>query len=306
MTSPEDFDKPWKIALENFFPEFMEFYFPDAAAQIDWGQGHHFLDKELQKVVPEAESAGAHVDKLVKVVLDSGQEKWVCVHVEVQAQPEHGFPARMFRYNYRIYDRYERMVASLAILADEDPDWRPDSFGYELFHCHVGIDFPTVKLLGYNEQIEDLLESDNPFALVTAAHLQTQQTRDDATSRYDAKWRLMRLLCERGWSRENIQGLFHVINWLMQLPESMEERLMTEYIALEEGLTVEEMCSHDRVVYKQAAAESEAKLIRRLLKKRFGDLPEWVDERLDSADTDTLEEWGENLLDAESLEEVFE
>lgn len=31
----------------------------------------------------------------------------------------------MFVYNYRIFDRYDRPVASLAVLADDDPGWRP-------------------------------------------------------------------------------------------------------------------------------------------------------------------------------------
>ena len=314
MTPPEDFDKPWKIALENFFPEFMHFFFPDAARQIDWDRGHEFLDKELQKVVREAESGGAHVDKLVKVVLNSGEEEWVCIHVEVQAQPEESFPGRMFRYNYRIYDRYQRSVASLAILADEDPEWRPGSFGYGLFGCQVEMSFPTVKLLEYNDWIEGLLESDNPFALVTAAHLLTQQTRGDSSSRFDAKWELTKMLYRRGWTQERIVQLFRVIDWLLYLPKPLEDKLMTNRIEHEEEIGTDEMCPYEQLLYEkaynqaaqEAELEAEAKLIRRQLQKRFGDLPKWVDERLESAEIDELEQWAENFVDADTLEDVFE
>jgi hypothetical protein len=52
-------------------------------------------------------------------------------------------------YNYRIFDRYNRAVASLAVLADDDPDWRPTEFRSRLFGCDTGIGFPSVKLLDF-------------------------------------------------------------------------------------------------------------------------------------------------------------
>ena len=50
----DDYDSPWKEAVEHAFPEFIDFYFPDAGRQIDWARGHRFLDKELQQIVRDA------------------------------------------------------------------------------------------------------------------------------------------------------------------------------------------------------------------------------------------------------------
>ena len=51
----------------------------------------------------------------------------------------------------------------------------------------------------------------------------------------------------------------------------------------------------------------QSRLLRRQLQRRFGaDLPKWVDERLERADTDQLERWGEELLDAPTLDAVFD
>ena len=80
----------------------------------------------------------------------------------------------------------------------------------------------------------------------------------------------------------------------------------------EEGTV--EMCPMEQLAYErgynqaaqEAELEAEAKLLRRLFKKRFGELPEWVDERLESAETDELEQWAENFVDADTLEDVFE
>ncbi len=50
----------------------------------------------------------------------------------------------------------------------------------------------------------------------------------------------------------------------------------------------------------------EQSLLARQLAKRFGVLPEWAQQRLDAADTTQLGSWGEKLLDAKSLQDVFE
>ena len=44
---PDDYDSPWKEAVVHAFPEFLTFYFPSAAAEIDWSRGYDFLDQEL-------------------------------------------------------------------------------------------------------------------------------------------------------------------------------------------------------------------------------------------------------------------
>jgi hypothetical protein len=73
--------------------------------------------------------------------LRNGTETWILVHIEIQSQAESLFPQRMFVYNYRSFDRYKRVVVSLAILGDERSTWRPDQFGYQLWGCQVGFQF---------------------------------------------------------------------------------------------------------------------------------------------------------------------
>ena len=91
------------------------------------------------RVTPKRRSASALgrrlADKLVKVWRADGAEAWVLIHVEVQAQSEADFVRRMYTYNYRLFDRYNRQIASLAVLSDEDLAWRPQEFSYTLFGC---------------------------------------------------------------------------------------------------------------------------------------------------------------------------
>ena len=49
----------------------------------------------------------------------------------------------------------------------------------------------------------------------------------------------------------------------------------------------------------------EARLLRRLLTRRFGPLPPWVEGRLEQATEAELESWADRVLEFRSLEEVF-
>lgn len=219
MDEPErEFDTAWKQALEWFFEPFLAFFFPAAHADIDWSREPVFLDKELQQVVPEAESGQGTVDKLVKVFTPDGAEAWVLVHVEVQSQRDSDFARRMYTYNHRLEDRYGRMPVSLAVLGDDGPGWRPSSFLAGRWGCEVRFDFPAVKLLDYRQR-EVALETDpNPFAAVVLAHLKSIETHGDPDARGEWKFRLVKGLYDRGWTKVQIVQLFRIIDWVLTLP----------------------------------------------------------------------------------------
>ncbi len=76
-----------------------------------------------------------------------------------------------FVYNYRLYDRYRKPIASLAVLADERTNWRPTTFSYQALDCQMGIRFPIAKLLDWSGSEDRLADTANPFSIITLAHL---------------------------------------------------------------------------------------------------------------------------------------
>ena len=248
MSQPRaDYDNPWQEVLERYFRECLALFLRQAHAEIDWGRAPVFLDKELRQVTPDAELGLRRVDKLAQVWRPDGAEAWVLVHVEVQSQEDAAFAERMYVYNYRLYDRYRRRVASLAILGDERPGWRPTQFGYELWGCEVGLRFPTVKLLDYRARWSELEASRNPFAVVVMAHLKALETQADVTARKAAKWQLLRRLYEQGYARVDILNLFRFIDWVLGLPEEQEEALWQEIAEYEEAKHMPYVTSVERI-----------------------------------------------------------
>ena len=312
-TSVDQYDSPWKEVIERYFPEFLAFYFPDAHAEIDWAKEYIFLDQELRAVVQDAELGTRFVDRLVRVTVLSGDDCWIYIHVEVQGTKQAEFAERLFIYNYRIFDRYKRPVASMAVLADEHKHWKPTSYGFAVLGCRHTLEFPVAKLTDYEDKTDELLASDNAFGLITAAHILTQQTRKQHQERYEAKLRLVRLLYQRQWDKQRVIDLFSVLDWLMQLPEWLNAQVWQELETIEESKKVRYVTSVERIGMAKGIAkgreegrvEGESRLLRRLLERRFGVLPEWASEQLTSASEKDLEAWGEAVLTAPTLEAVF-
>ncbi len=290
-----DYDSPWKEIVEQFFPEFITFFFPHIYADIDWSRGYEFLDKELQKIIRDSQTGRKHVDKLVKVWLKNGDEAWIGIHIEVQGQYELLFPQRMFQYHTLLYNHYKHIITSLAILSDDRPNWRPDSFGYERWGCKIQLDFPTVKLLDYKEKWAELEQDDNPFAVVVMAHLQAQATTPTSVQRRDAKFRLARRLYERGYTRRQILELFRFIDWIMTLSPELEVDFQTAITEYEEEHKMQYVTAIERKGIEQGIEQSTREAIIEVLTLRFQKVPAellaQLDEISDIAQLKELLKW---------------
>lgn len=195
-----------------------------------------------------------------------------------------------------------------------------------------------VKLLDFADRLNALERDPNPFALVTAAHLFTGRTRHDPEARFRFKRRLVRLLYRHGWERQRILDLFAVIDWMMRLPDALEQALWREIQTIEGERQMAYVTSIVRLAmqrgrqegFKEGEAYGEAlgeargeargqargqargrvegqvEFLARLLIKRFGPLSGEIQARLAQATSDQLERWGERLLEAPTLESVFE
>ena len=303
-TESADYDSPWKKALEVYFKECIQFFFSEMASDIDWDRGYEFLDKELHQVAKDAALGRRYGDKLVRVYRKNGQEEWALVHVEVQGQKKDNFTKRMYTYNYRIFDLFDRKVASVAILADDNFRWRPNNFSYELWGSKAGLWFPTVKLLDYKDKWEELEASRNPFASVVMAHLKALETVGDNERRYRWKLFLIKRLYKLGYDKKDVNLLFQFIDWAMSLPKELEEGLWLEIQKLEEEEKMEYVTSVERIGIRKGMQQGTMNLLSRQIARRFQVSSESVHPMFAGLTTEQLEELGERFLEAESLDEI--
>lgn len=271
-----EFDAAWKKILEQYFGEFLYFYFPAIAKQIEHSKGYVFLDQELAKIAPKAQSKKRRVDRLVQVYLKGMRKFWLLVHLEVQSYKEEEFSLRMYSYHYRIFDRYQKPVASLAILADTARSFRPNSLDLKaLGHTFVHFEFLAVKLLDWQGK-EDILQKDpNPFALVTLASLKAYEK--NLTSRSEWKYLLTSLLYERGYEAQTVRNLYEFLDGIMVLPDDLEIQYNEKITELEKEKKMPYITTAERIGIKKGKHEGEIKTLQSavldILDIRFGKVP---------------------------------
>ena len=306
-SAQSDYDSPWKEALDRFFPEFLALLFPAIHAEIDWRAPYRSLDSELQQITGDADSGRRYADKLLDVRTRDGHETWVLVHVEVQGDAQAVFPQRMFQYNDRIRDRYDRSVVSLAVLSDGNRPFRPVSYADGRWGCQILFEFPMVKLLDFvePERWAALEASDNVFALVVMAQIRAKVTPDGETLQ-GWKFRLIRLMYERGYERALILELFRLIDWMIRLPAGLEADFRQQLYAYEEQHRMPYVTTVEQAGIEKGVKQGEAIILLALLQEKFG--PDTVDayrERVTAADPEQLLQWSKRILSAETPETIF-
>ena len=243
----------------------------------------------------------------------------------------------MFVYHYRLYDRYRRPIASLALLTDDRTNWRPDNFGYDVCGCQLKLCFPIAKLIDWSHSDERLADNHNPFAFITRAHLKTRSTRDQPVQRYSQKRQLLLDLHRHAWDKRIAFDLYKILDWMMRLPDELDEALREDIKNIEESQQMRYVSSFERILMdrgskkgleqgiergiekgleqglekgiergvQRGVMQGEARIIERLLKKRFGELPAWAGQRLRMATEAELTAWADAVLVADSIESVL-
>lgn len=308
-----DYDSPWKEALKAYFPQFMQLLFPKAHAEIDWSMGHEFMDTELQKIVRDAGSGRRHTDKLVKVHTLDRKEIWVLIHVEIQGRAGRGFNERMYRYHYRLTDHYpKRKIASFAVLTNQKNTDSLGSYEQSIWETTQKFTFPIINLQDWSERMDELESNPNPFAIVILAQLVAHNV-SDSQQKFNGKFRLIKLLYQRGYSRQQVLDLFRFIDWMIQLPKELELQLSENVARIEEENKMPYVTNIERFAIEKGEAlgevrgeiKGESSTLLKLIKLKFGEISAAVEQKVTTADKAQLDIWVDRILTAETLESLF-
>ena len=327
-TSPnDDHDSPWKEALELYFSEALALLAPDLHAIIDWLVPVEFLDKELQAVLRASAPAQGrrHADKLIRVRLLGGANALLLVHVEVQGhlsspQALQVFGWRMLEYSVLFRQRERRrgktllppQVYSLGILINQPtrsgdvPPAGTLTYRNDFLTQETRFTFPIVELESWRSRWDELdaLALTNPFAVVIMAQLQAAGHPDKAT-RLAPLLDLTRRLYSYGYARDRIGALLRLVESMVRLPTALE----TDYFLAARQLEQEHEMSYvtiaERMYTQQGRVEGQADLLLRLIQRRFGSVPDGIQQRVHAAQAQDLETWSLNFVDAATLDDVF-
>lgn len=169
----------FKGAVEDFFPYVLRFFYHNADEIFDMDKGFEWLNTELHEIQPQLSQKGGSrsADVLVKVHMKNGSTELFLLHLELQKATNRNFSRRVFEYWYRLTDRFRLPVVSLAVFTGLKSQLQPDQYKFSLLGTVLTFKYNMYQIFNHTE--EELLEMDNPFALVIIAAQQEAIYNDD-------------------------------------------------------------------------------------------------------------------------------
>ncbi|MGH9388009.1 MAG: Rpn family recombination-promoting nuclease/putative transposase [Vicinamibacteria bacterium] len=304
-------DQLFKTILEGLLQDFLELFFPEAAARLDF-ETLRFVDKEVFANVPEGKVREA--DVVARLETRDGQPELVLVHVEVQAEPKSDFPRRMFEYYALLRLHYGLAVFPIALYLSRGPrprlaEYREVLFEQELlrfrYHSVALARLPAEEYVGTS-----------PLGAALSALMSREGNRDRAMLRIS--------MLERVVGSELDEALkyllVNVIETYFELSGEEAERYR-RLVGRKENRAVQEMklTWADKLIEKGREEGREAgreegreagvvegmrRTLVRQLAAKFGGLSDDLKERARSMSEDELESVLDRVLTAATLDEL--
>ena len=240
MAKKHDFDAAWKAILEAFEVEIIELLFPEIFNKIDWTVETESLDKELleiQKDIFDKDSSEKVIsDKIIKVRLKNKKTKILFIHVEVQSYSSgHDvFGERMFRYFYRIWDKFrykhkdKSEIVAAAIYTYKGQRGKDEKYVYKVPGIKSEILIYNFKTIDVEKIKLEKIRADNPLKLVFKMAKSLLETRVSDEDIYEAKIKLAEELksYDKVKNDEQIKALVDFLEYLFLI---QNQELVNKY-----------------------------------------------------------------------------
>ena len=100
---------------------------------------------------------------------------------------------------------------------------------------------------------------------------------------------------------------------MLVLPEDLEKEFIRELCEYEKEKTMQYVSSIERIGFKKGKQQGmqhgmqqgESTMLFRQMERKFGQVSEEVKQKIEAADSGTLLEWGEKILNASTIDDVF-
>jgi hypothetical protein len=198
-----DIDGSWKGLITNFFPDFIAFFMSNLYGDVDFTRPPEFLEQEFRSALRPlrlSKKGKKITDKLVKVYLKDGTEKWILWHIEIQHTPEALFSRRIFLYYTLISMRYpDKDIVTLVIFTGHKLPVDYNVYKRNCLGTILYFRYNTYAVINPTEK--QLLRSKNIFALAVIANKYLLESEKSPKLRLEYKKKVYEL------GRKNLKTL---------------------------------------------------------------------------------------------------
>ena len=273
MSKKHDYDAAWKTILEAFEVEVVEVLFPEIFDDIDWDAGTESLDLELaeiQKEIFDKDSAEKIIsDKIIKVRLKDNNSKILFIHVEVQSysSEEDIFGERMFRYFYRIWDRFryknkdKSEVIAAAIYTYKGNRGKDTKYVYKIPKLNDEVLTYNFRTIDVEKLDLEKISYNNPLKLVFKMAKTLLNTSSKDIDIYNAKIQLAEEFIEydKIKNQEQVKALADFLEYLFLIQDEELDNKYKEY-KRERGGAIKMTVDQIREKYYSLKAKEDGKI----------------------------------------------
>jgi hypothetical protein len=154
----------------------------------------------------------------------------------------------------------------------------------------------------------ELKASNNPFALVVLAAKRNLQSREDEDKRFSFKRELVRLMLEKGYSREEISHVFRFLDGVLALTNLEKEKIIYDELMSKEVEKVAYITNFERLAIEKGEQSGMLRDARELvmdaLEVKFGAVSEDILDKVQKIqEREVLRQLHRQAILAPSLEE---
>ncbi len=295
------YDQLMKELLADFSAQFVQLAAPWLAERIDLGSVA-FAPEEHYPGSPTGRERRADLISTVCAASGGAEAEEAMLHAEIELQYRTATAARLWAYNRGLSLKYATVVHTIVLyLRGGPPGPRQETYEEQAFGEIVTIF--RYHSLGLSQALAaEYLTRPEPLAWALAVLM--RPARGQSRPQLGLVC-LRRIAAALDLSRHERDLLFKCV-WMYGRFEDDEAEEFDKIMSRLEDDEVQEMkMSMAEWWQKQGRKQGEVSLLKRQLKRRFNELPQWIDQRLEQASRQELEGWADRVLDAERLEDVF-
>ena len=147
-----------------------------------------------------------------------------------------------------------------------------------------------------------------PSAVMVVANRVAQQTWEDVAERRRLKWELTKGLYDVGYERQDNLELQRLIDWLLRLPDNLEQEFKQQVLEYERSKSMPYVTSIERLAKEEGRNEGRlkgmAETIVRLLRQRWKGMTPEMERQIRSLSLPQLESLTEILYDFATLTDL--
>lgn len=223
-----------------------------------------------------------------------GEEADFILHIEIQNNNDKTMPARMLRYRSEIIQEYpQEEILQYLIFIGKGKLNMPDGIEQK----GLTYQYPIIDMHDVDCQL--MIDQGTPDALVLAI-LCDFKGKSDREVLHFLLYRLRELTAENEIQFREYLSMMEILSTNRDLQKILkeEEKMLSQ-------VKQSDLPSY-QIGLEQGLEQGESRILIRLIKKRFGQLPSGMEDKITQASKEQLEHWADNILDAKSLSEVFQ